>query len=108
MNQVERVNGWSCPWHPLQFIAWLFLIFFAVVYYGTLVPHLALEWRPAGYIIPGGIYIVHVIFHLFALSIDPADPNVRNFGKKGKVAFDRSLHRHVIENNHCYICQADV
>ena len=65
MNQMERVNGWSCPWHPLQFIAWFFLIFFAVVYYGTFVPHLSLEWRPAGYIV-SLFYGKHCISYLAA------------------------------------------
>lgn len=49
--QRERKNGWTCPWHPLQLIAWLFLIFFAVSYFGIFVFFLSVEWRPAAFIV---------------------------------------------------------
>lgn len=47
----DRRNGWSCPWHPLQLIAWFFLCFFAVTYFGIIVSYLPREWRPAAYIV---------------------------------------------------------
>ena len=50
-NQFERINGWTCPWHPLQIIAWLFLIMFGVVHFGILVNYLPKEWHAAGYIV---------------------------------------------------------
>ncbi|XP_031560299.1 probable palmitoyltransferase ZDHHC1 [Actinia tenebrosa] len=106
--QRDRKNGWSCPWHPLQLIAWLFLCFFAVTYFGIVVSYLPREWRPAAYIIPGGLYVIHITVHLLALSIDPADPHIRAGKSRDKNAFDRNLHAHVIENNHCHICEADV
>lgn len=108
VSQRERINGWSCPWHPLQFVAWFFLIFFSVFYFGVIVFYLPKEWRAAGFIIPGGFCGIHLVYHLLALTIDPADPNIRGGTKKSKALFDRSKHRHVIENSHCYICQADV
>lgn len=108
MNQKERINGWSCPWHPLQFVAWFFIFFFSVCYFGVFVFYLPEEWKAAGFIIPGGFCVVHIIFHLMALTLDPADPNIRGDTQKGKAIFDRSQHEHVIENCHCYICQADV
>ncbi|MEQ2206573.1 hypothetical protein XENOCAPTIV_000113 [Xenoophorus captivus] len=44
-----------------------------------------------------------------AVSIDPADYNVRTKSDRGPVpVFDRSKHAHVIENCHCYLCQVDV
>lgn len=58
--------------------------------------------------IPGGLYVIHIIVHLLALSIDPADPHIRVGQGREKNAFDRNLHAHVIENNHCHICEADV
>ncbi|XP_078364716.1 uncharacterized protein LOC144649135 [Oculina patagonica] len=108
MNQKERINGWSCPWHPLQFVAWFFLFAFSVSHFGVFVFYLPKEWQAAGIIIPGGICAIHIIYHLMALTFDPADPNIRGGTKKTKAIFDRSQHQHVIENCHCYICQADV
>lgn len=51
IQQRERINGWSCPWHPLQFVAWFFLIFFSVLYFGVIVFYLPKEWRAAGFIV---------------------------------------------------------
>ena len=34
---LPRRNGWSCPWHPFQGIAWFFICFFALAYFGFLV-----------------------------------------------------------------------
>ena len=58
--------------------------------------------------IPGGIYVIHVVYHLLALTVDPADPNIRGGNSREKALFDRSQHSHVIENSHCYICQTEV
>lgn len=108
INQKERINGWTCPWHPLQFVAWFFLIVFSVSYFGVFVFYLPKEWQAAGFIIPGGFCAIHIIYHVMALTYDPADPNIRGGTKKTKAIFDRSQHQHVIENCHCYICQVDV
>lgn len=34
---LPRRNGWSCPWHPFTGIAWFFIMFFALAYFGFLV-----------------------------------------------------------------------
>lgn len=51
MNQKERINGWTCPWHPLQFVAWFFLFAFSISYFGVFVFYLPKEWQPAGFIV---------------------------------------------------------
>ena len=50
-NSKERINGWSCPLHPLQITAWLFILLFGVVYFGMLVTYLPHELKAAGYIV---------------------------------------------------------
>lgn len=32
-----RRNGWNWPWHPFQGIAWFFVFFFALSYFGFMV-----------------------------------------------------------------------
>lgn len=55
------------------------------------------------------MFTCHLCVHLMAVSVDPADLNVRKKSSRGPVpAFDRSKHAHVIENCHCYLCQVDV
>lgn len=59
----------------------------------------------------GIVTLLHIIVHLVCVSINPADSNVLIKYGKGKMKvpeFDRSQHRHVIENMHCYLCEVDV
>ncbi|NXQ69696.1 ZDHC1 palmitoyltransferase, partial [Quiscalus mexicanus] len=107
--QRARRNGWSWPLHLFQVIAWLLFLFFALVGFGILVPLLPRHWLPAGYICPGVCFIYHLVVHLTAVSIDPADANVREKNYLGPLAtFNRNQHAHVIENHHCHVCDVDV
>lgn len=55
------------------------------------------------------MFLSHLVLHLSAVSIDPADLSVRTRSSRAPPPpFDRSKHRHVIENSHCYLCQVDV
>ncbi|TRY56522.1 hypothetical protein DNTS_015670 [Danionella cerebrum] len=105
----SRTNGWSWPLHPFQFLAWLLYLFFAVTGFGVFVPLLPTHWIPAGYICTGIMFVCHLFMHLMAVSIDPADYNVRAKSYKGPMpVFDRAKHAHVIENCHCCLCEVDV
>ncbi|KGL91858.1 putative palmitoyltransferase ZDHHC1, partial [Charadrius vociferus] len=107
--QRARRNGWSWPLHLFQITAWLLYLFFALVGFGILVPLLPRHWLPAGYICPGACFIYHLVVHLTAVSIDPADANVREKNYLGPLAtFNRNQHAHVIENHHCHVCDVDV
>uniref|UniRef100_A0A8C2D1M0 Palmitoyltransferase n=1 Tax=Cyprinus carpio TaxID=7962 RepID=A0A8C2D1M0_CYPCA len=105
----SRTNGWSWPPHPFQLLAWLLYLYFAVTGFGVFVPLLPTHWIPAGYICTSITFICHLFMHLMAVSIDPADYNVRAKSYKGPMpVFDRTKHAHVIENSHCYLCEVDV
>ncbi|XP_045149640.1 palmitoyltransferase ZDHHC1 isoform X2 [Echinops telfairi] len=105
----SRRNGWSWPPHPLQIVAWLLYLFFAVTGFGILVPLLPHHWVPAGYACMGAIFAAHLVVHLTAVSIDPADANVRDKSYTGPLPiFNRSQHAHVIEDLHCNLCDVDV
>uniref|UniRef100_A0A8C2YB03 Palmitoyltransferase n=1 Tax=Coturnix japonica TaxID=93934 RepID=A0A8C2YB03_COTJA len=107
--QRARRNGWSWPLHPFQIITWLLYLFFALVGFGILVPLLPIHWLPAGYICPGVCFIYHLVVHLTAVSIDPADAKVREKNYLGPLAtFNRNQHAHVIENHHCHVCDVNV
>lgn len=106
-EEKSRGNGWSLPPHPLQVIAWIVLIVFALFHFVCFVPMLHRSWQPPAYIVPGVSLLAHLVCHIVACTIDPADPSVLK-KKYPKKTFDRSKHKHVIENCHCYICQVDV
>ncbi|XP_040354263.1 palmitoyltransferase ZDHHC1 isoform X4 [Herpailurus yagouaroundi] len=108
-GQRSRRNGWSWPPHPLQIVAWLLYLFFAVIGFGVLVPLLPHHWVPAGYACMGAIFAGHLVVHLTAVSIDPADANVRDKSYAGPLPiFNRRQHAHVIEDLHCNLCDVDV
>uniref|UniRef100_A0A4W4H296 Palmitoyltransferase n=1 Tax=Electrophorus electricus TaxID=8005 RepID=A0A4W4H296_ELEEL len=105
----SRTNGWSWPPHPFQLLAWFLYLYFALAGFGVLVPLLPSHWIPAGYICAGVTFICHLCVHVSAVSIDPADYNVRTKSYKGPVpVFDRAKHAHVIENCRCSLCEVDV
>ncbi|XP_051920127.1 palmitoyltransferase ZDHHC1 isoform X2 [Hippocampus zosterae] len=105
----SRTNGWSWPPHPFQMLAWLLYAYFAAVGLGVLVPLLPAHWTPAGYICTGVMFACHLCTHVMAVSVDPADRNVRAKSPGGPLpVFERSKRAHVIENCHCYLCQVDV
>ncbi|XP_049642348.1 palmitoyltransferase ZDHHC1 isoform X3 [Suncus etruscus] len=109
LGQLSRRNGWSWPPHPLQILAWLVLIFFAVVGFGVLLPLLPRPWLSIGYALLGAIFLCHLVVHLAAITIDPADVNVRFKSYAGPLpVFNRSQHAHVIENLHCNLCDVNV
>ncbi|XP_077569387.1 palmitoyltransferase ZDHHC1 [Stigmatopora nigra] len=95
-----RTNGWSWPPHPLQLLAWLLYAYFAAVGLGVLVPLLPPHWLPAGYICTGVMLACHLCVHVLAVSVDPADRNVRAKGGADCVR--------VVHNCHCYLCRVDV
>ncbi|XP_041846582.1 LOW QUALITY PROTEIN: palmitoyltransferase ZDHHC1 [Melanotaenia boesemani] len=105
----SRTNGWTWPPHPFQLLAWTLYIYFAVTGLGVFVPLLPAHWIPAGYICTGIMFTCHLCVHVMAVSVDPADRNVKMKSSRGPLpVFDRSKHAHVIENCHCYLCQVDV
>ncbi|KAK2085264.1 putative palmitoyltransferase zdhhc1 [Saguinus oedipus] len=57
----------------------------------------------------GAIFAGHLVVHLTAVSIDPADANVRDKSYAGPLPiFNRNQHAHVIEDLHCNLCDVDV
>ena len=57
--------------------------------------------------IPGLLLITHVVATVVTMTIDPAEPEVRK-KHSSPHPFDRTTHKHVIENLYCNICQVDV
>lgn len=51
-----RHNGWNCPWHPLQILAWAFIVFFTATYFGFLIFYIPGAWRSIGYIVSPPTY----------------------------------------------------
>ncbi|XP_049504273.1 palmitoyltransferase ZDHHC11-like [Panthera uncia] len=105
----SRVNGWSWPLHTFQAVAWITLFILAFANFGIFVPLLPPNWNLVIYGVTGGLFCFHFVVHLLAISIDPAETNVRLKNYSEPVpTFDPSKHTHVIENQYCHLCEVTV
>lgn len=110
-----RINGWTCPWHPLQYLAWSVLVFFTVTHYGFLAHYAPGLYRILIFLLPAGVLAVLTVSMVVATAINPAEVNFRRklasigtWGPISRPKFNRSKHKHVIENNYCNLCQVYV
>ncbi|GFR74213.1 palmitoyltransferase [Elysia marginata] len=39
-HDQSRTNGWNCPLHFLQVLAWVVIVYFAIIQYGAFIPAL--------------------------------------------------------------------
>ncbi|XP_019662964.1 probable palmitoyltransferase ZDHHC11 isoform X3 [Ailuropoda melanoleuca] len=108
--RLSRVNGWSRPLHSFQVVAWAMLFIVAVANFGIFIPFLPRSWKYVAYGVTGGLFSLHFLVHLIAVSIDPAEANVRlkkNYPEP-MPTFDRSKHTHVVQKQYCHLCEVTV
>lgn len=108
---LPRRNGWSCPWHPLQCLAWLFILLFALLHFGFLGHYILGYWRILVFGIATIFLVVLVVAMVVATTINPAEPAVKDKLPRGKFLrpkFDSAKFPHVIQNNYCNLCQVNV
>ncbi|XP_029927400.1 palmitoyltransferase ZDHHC11 [Myripristis murdjan] len=109
-SKPPRINGWSWPPQTFQVVGWLVYSYLAIVSFGIYIPLLPQPWRHAAYALTGIVFIVHLITHIAAVTIDPADASVRakqNYTSPMPL-FDRTKQPHVIQDLHCYLCDVKV
>lgn len=101
----RRINGIQLPLHPLQLIGWLTLILFVTSGYYLIIPAFQPIVQLPLYATLSILVIIHVVSHIAALVIDPADIELRKISTSKVVPeFDRTKHSHVIENGRCHLC----
>ncbi len=107
----SRWNGWACPWHPLQCLAWFFVVMFAFLHFGVFGHYILGYWRVLIFVVPAIILAVLVVSVIVATSINPAEPAVREKLAKGQFfrpKLDRTKYPHVIQDSYCQLCQVNV
>lgn len=107
---VPKVNGWSCPPNIFQLVGWLVYTYMVIVGFGIYIPLLGSPWRLVAYSLITVAFVVHLITHIAAVTVDPAHINVRAKKDYSKTLpfFDRKKQPHVIHNLHCYLCDVQV
>uniref|UniRef100_A0A914V313 Palmitoyltransferase n=1 Tax=Plectus sambesii TaxID=2011161 RepID=A0A914V313_9BILA len=106
--RTSRRNGWSWPFHPLQCICWLVMIYLSAASFAFLVE--VFQAPVIRTIIYTGLSVI-VAFVVGATvvvtTIDPADESVRDILRgRQQPDFSRQKHPHVIGNDYfCNICE---
>lgn len=107
-RKQRRTNGLQMPWHPQQVAGWLVLATFGACSFGILLPGLGPSLYPIALFVLGSLFFLHVVSHVAALLIDPADPQLRALGgpkcREAVPDLDKNKHAHVIENGKCHLC----
>ncbi|KAK3739764.1 hypothetical protein RRG08_028203 [Elysia crispata] len=105
----SRTNGWNCPLHFLQVLAWIVIVYFSIIHYGAFIPALIKAAQIPLYCITS-VFVLGLLITLFvSTSLDPADEAVRQKGGNKRVPrLDRTKHKHAIENQTCALCQVIV
>nr|XP_018898786.1 PREDICTED: uncharacterized protein LOC109031626 [Bemisia tabaci] len=106
----RRVHGLQFPLHPQQVGGWVALFLFGFGSFFVLIPSLGPSLQPFNMALLGCLFAVHIVSHLTALLLDPADRQLRLINPRSKAVpeFDRSKHAHVIENGRCHLCNIKV
>ena len=60
----SRLNGWSCPPHPFQFVAWTVIIYLAAFFYCTAIPSMVQALQYANYTVSFRDYFI-IFFYLY-------------------------------------------
>jgi hypothetical protein len=84
---------------------------FGLLHFGIFGHYVVGYWRVL--VFGGGaiLFMVLVVAKVMATTINPVEPSVQSKLPKGKFSrpkFDPSKFSHVIQNNYCTLCQANV
>ncbi|XP_062395511.1 palmitoyltransferase ZDHHC11 [Sardina pilchardus] len=105
----SRRHGWSARPTTQQLVSYFTYIYLVVVGFGIYIPLLPSPWDSLAYGHLGFFFILHLVTHIAAVLIDPAEPIVRARNYASTLpTFDKSQHAHVILDLHCKICDIDV
>uniref|UniRef100_A0A8D0PFE6 Palmitoyltransferase n=1 Tax=Sus scrofa TaxID=9823 RepID=A0A8D0PFE6_PIG len=106
---MSRVNGWSKPLHKFQVACWVVFLILTSTNFGIFIPLMPPYWRYTAYGVTGSIFLFHLVVHIIAVSINPAEKSVhqKNYLEPMPV-FDRSKHAHVIQDLYCHLCETNV
>ena len=105
MGQKKRTNGFSWPPDKAQILSWIVIVYFSLATFASLCTSLASPWIYVFYVIAGVVMVAHMLLNLVVMFVNPGE----EVSLKRKIVpqndFDRSKHKHVIENQFCNICQ---
>ena len=89
-----------------QVVAWLVLLYFALVSFGVVIPYFENVVCICLYAFHAVLYTAFAVCHVTSTLIDPAVAALRERDGQNPVPkFDRAKYNHVIENGRCHLCE---
>lgn len=108
IRRLRREHGLQLPLHPLQVSGWLALAALSAGAFLFLVPALPYRLQPAALAVLSILLLLHLVAHLSAALLDPAEPALRKTVPEPVPELDRSKHAHVIEEGVCHLCRINI
>jgi hypothetical protein len=105
LTSFKRTNGFTWPPDKAQIFTWIVLLYFGLAIFGSLCVSLAQPYSYTFGVLAAIFYIVHIVLNITTMAVNPGEEAMLKKKITPKNQFDRSKHRHVIENQFCNICQ---
>jgi hypothetical protein len=105
----RRVNSCSLPFHYVQIIAILVIIFLVLMNYLTLCINIPTNpWQWLNIVLSSLIILPFIIVFIVLSCIDPAEDEVIRKSHGPRTDFDRREYPHVITELYCHVCEVHV
>jgi palmitoyltransferase len=105
----RRINAYSLPFHYLQILAIVVIVFLILMNYLTLCVNIPTNpWQWLNIILSSLIILPFLIVFITLTCMDPADDEVIHKSHGPRTDFDRRQHPHVITELYCHVCDVHV
>lgn len=104
MNK-KRTNGFSWPPDKAQLFSWIVILYFSLSTFASLCLSLATPWIYIFYAISAIVMLTHITLNIVVMLVNPGEEAALKRKIVPQNDFDRTKHKHVIENQFCNICQ---
>jgi len=105
----RRINAYSLPFHYLQILAIVVIVFLILMNYLTLCVNIPTNpWQWLNIILSSLIILPFLIVFITLTCMDPADYEVIHKSRGPRTDFDRRQHPHVITELYCHVCDVHV
>ncbi len=105
----RRINACSLPFHYIQIIAIIVIVFLVLMNYLTLCINIPTNpWQWLSIVLSSVLILPFLIVFLVLSCLDPAENEVIYKSHGPRTDFDRREHAHVITDLYCHVCLVHV
>ena len=109
MTGQRRINACSLPFHYVQIIAIIVIVFLVLMNYLTLCINIPTNpWQWLSIVLSSLLILPFIIVFIVLSCLDPAEDQVIYKSRGPRTDFDRREHTHVITDLYCHVCSVHV